>query len=194
MRIAGGEFKGRLIKTPKCANLRPSTQKTREAIFSSLGQDVIGARVADLFCGSGALGLEALSRGASHAIFVDSSHIATATVRENIRLLGLDSRAKAVSMNVFHLRPRHFATVEIIFADPPYRLGYPERLTALLSLPKFSYRGILVLEHECEWRYAGSYFKPLREISSGDSMASILVSSRGGEAHGDGGERKGNVE
>jgi 16S rRNA (guanine966-N2)-methyltransferase len=191
MRIAGGEFKGRLIKTPRSTNLRPSTQKTREAIFSSLGQDVKGARVADLFCGSGALGLEALSRGASHSLFVDSSRIATATVRENIRMLDLDSRAKAVSMNVLHLRPRHLAAVDIIFADPPYRKGYPERLTALLSLPKFSYRGILVLEHECEWRYAGSYFELLKEIDSGDSTVSIL--SHGGESHGAQGERKGNA-
>jgi len=128
MRIVGGELRSRLIRVPKTRDLRPSTEKIRGAIFSVLGADIKGARVADLFCGSGALGLEALSRGASFALFVDSSGPAISMAKRNVLELDLSSRAELCAMNVFRLRPTKLEGISIIFADPPYGKGFGDRL------------------------------------------------------------------
>jgi 16S rRNA (guanine966-N2)-methyltransferase len=178
MKIAGGQFKGRIIKIPNIRNIRPSTEKTREAIFSALGADVIEADVADLFCGSGALGLEALSRGAHSALFVDSSYGATAAARKNIENLDVISSTRVMTMNVFNLRPKHLQEVGIIFADPPYRGGYAQRLSALLSLPKFGWCGILVLEHEADWEHEGIEFRLLRRLEFGETSVSFLLKEK----------------
>jgi 16S rRNA (guanine(966)-N(2))-methyltransferase RsmD len=175
MKIVAGEFRGRIIKAPKMRDIRPSTERTREAIFSVLGADVIDAGVADLFCGSGALGIEALSRGAKRVLFVDSSSAAMATAKENIRSLGIENRARFLTMNVLHLRHSYLDKVGIIFADPPYKLGFAARLISLLSLPKYSWNGILVLEHEVQWHYDSDYFKLVKRIDFGDTSVSFLL-------------------
>ena len=175
MRIAGGEYKGRIIKVPKIPNIRPSTERIREAIFSVLGADIIDANVADLFCGSGALGIEALSRGAGKALFVDLDRGSIAVVRENIKSLELESRAKIVNMNVLHIRGAYLKEINIIFADPPYHNGYGERLISHLSLPKTEWYGILALEHEADWSYVGDDFKIAKRSDFGDSAVTFLV-------------------
>jgi 16S rRNA (guanine(966)-N(2))-methyltransferase RsmD len=172
MKITGGKFRGRNLKVPKNAHIRPSTEKIREAIFSSLGEDIVDSNIADLFCGSGALGLEGLSRGAKTAVFIDSDSGAISTIRENIRTLSLESQARAMVMNVLHLRPAKFEQYKIIFADPPYKKRYAEFL--LISLQKSRWHGILVLEHESEWSYSGAELKLLRRLDFGDSSVSFL--------------------
>ena len=174
MRIVGGELKGRTIKTIDAAHLRPSTERTREAIFSVLGDDIEGADIADLFCGSGALGLEALSRGASRALFVESSKKTIRAVRKNVSDLGLYKKADFYEGSVFHLRPGFFNSISIIFADPPYGKGFGDRLIELLCLKKIAPDGILVLEHEREWRYQGSDARELRRLDFGDSSVTFL--------------------
>ena len=174
MRIVGGELKSRIIKIPKTGNLRPSTEKIRAAIFSVLGDDINEARVADLFCGSGALGLEALSRGASFALFVDSSAVAVSTVKSNLQELDLSSRAELRAMNVFHIRPKKLEGISIIFADPPYGKGYGDRLISLLCLKNFAVRGILVLEHEAAWSYVDTRGVILKRLDFGDSSVTFL--------------------
>jgi len=159
-------------------DLRPSTDKIRGAIFSVLGDDITGSRVADLFCGSGALGLEALSRGANHVVFVDSSKEAISAVKHNLKDLKLQTRAEIRSMDVFDIRPSLLENVSIIFADPPYRRLCGDKLISLLSLKKFAYDGIIVLEHESEWSYGGSEFQILKRINFGDSAASFLLGTR----------------
>lgn len=180
MHIVGGALKGRRIRVPKATGLRPSTDKIRGAIFSVLGDDITGARIADLFCGSGALGLEALSRGADHAVFVDSSREAISVVKHNVRDLGLQTRVAIRSKDVFHVRPSLFEKVSIIFADPPYRKLYGDKLISLLSLKKFAYDGIIALEHENEWSYGESEFKILKRIDFGDSSVSFLMGTKRG--------------
>ena len=175
MKITGGQLRGRTLKVPKNAHIRPSTEKIREAIFSSLGEDIIDADIADLFCGSGALGLEGISRGAKTALFLDSDSAAVNTVRENISALGLESRCRAMIANILHLRPSKLEPYGIIFADPPYKKRYAEIL--LLSLQKSRWHGILILEHESEWEYRSSEFKVLRRLDFGDSAVSILFKS-----------------
>jgi 16S rRNA (guanine966-N2)-methyltransferase len=177
VRITGGTLKGRRIQVPPGRRLRPSTDKIRAAVFSALGDDVAEARVADLFCGSGAFGLEALSRGAAFASFVDSSKAAIACVKRNIVNLDLGQRAETMIMNVFKIRPAVLEGVSIIFADPPYGLSCGEELASLLCLKKFGYDGILALEHERKWKYGGRDFRILKTIEFGDSCVTFLEKS-----------------
>jgi 16S rRNA (guanine966-N2)-methyltransferase len=175
MKICGGEFKGRKLKTPKGDKIRPTTDKLREAMFSSLGGEVVGSAVMDLFCGSGALGLEAISRGADRALFVDENRQAIAVLKENIEQLNIWPRVRVFNMNVFKLKPLQISDYGIIFADPPYRKGHLDRLITFLSLPNSNWNGIMVLEHEAEWNLIGGNLELLRRLNSGDSAVSIFL-------------------
>lgn len=122
MRIVAGEWGGRRIAAPPGAATRPTSDRVREALFSILGDLVHGARVLDLFAGSGALGLEALSRGASSATFVDSSERALRAVRANAEALGADVEARRGEA-LAALRDAAGAgrLYDLVFLDPPYR-------------------------------------------------------------------------
>ncbi len=119
LRISGGELGGRRIRVPK-GNVRPTTERVREAVFSILG-DISGSRVLDLFCGSGALAIEALSRGASEATLVDTH---PRTARENVERLGLTERARVVRSDaVRFLRRAEQGAFDLVLCDPPYTLA-----------------------------------------------------------------------
>ncbi len=119
IRISGGELGGRRIRVPK-GDVRPTTERVREAVFSILA-DVSDLRVLDLYCGSGALGIEALSRGASEATLVDTH---PRTARENVERLGLDERTRVVRSDaVRFLRRAETGAFDLVLCDPPYRLA-----------------------------------------------------------------------
>jgi len=118
MRIVAGELRGRRIMAPAGRATRPTAERTREALFSILG-DISGARVLDLFAGSGALGLEALSRGAEHATFVDDAQDAVGVIIANIAALELHERATVVRADA-RLAPRWDGPFDLVFVDPPY--------------------------------------------------------------------------
>jgi 16S rRNA (guanine966-N2)-methyltransferase len=118
MRVVGGEYGGRRLEAPRGRSTRPTSERTREAVFSMLG-DINGARVLDLFAGSGALGIEALSRGAAHATFVDRGQPAIAAITRNLEQLGLRERAQITKRDVRALE-RRSATYDLVFVDPPY--------------------------------------------------------------------------
>ena len=119
LRITGGELGGRRIRVPR-GDVRPTTERVREAIFSIVG-DVAGARVLDLFCGSGALAIEALSRGAAEATLVDTR---PATARRNLEALGLAERARTVRSDAARfLRRAEASSFDLVLCDPPYRLA-----------------------------------------------------------------------
>jgi 16S rRNA (guanine966-N2)-methyltransferase len=127
LRITGGELRGRRIRAPRTDALRPTTERVREALFSILG-DISGARVLDLFCGTGALAIEALSRGAASAMLVDRRPKAA---RENIEALGLGERAAVAGGDaVRFLRRTEPGSFDLVLCDPPYRLA--DRLAAEL--------------------------------------------------------------
>ena len=138
MRVVAGELRGRRLKAPRGRAIRPTADRVREALFSILG-DVSGLRVLDLFAGSGALGIEALSRGASEAVFVDSSSRAVMAVRENLEALGLDATVRRRDALSFLEGAGAHRGYQIVFIDPPYdlagRLAAPlaERLPAVLA-------------------------------------------------------------
>jgi 16S rRNA (guanine966-N2)-methyltransferase len=128
LRITGGELGGRRIQAPKGPKLRPTTERVREAVFSILG-DVSDVRVLDLFCGTGALAIEALSRGAAEATLVDTHPQAA---RRNLEALELTGRAKTVRADVARfLRRADHAAYDLVLCDPPYRLA--DRLAADLD-------------------------------------------------------------
>jgi len=149
MRVIAGIARGHTLESPSGA-IRPTMDKVRSAIFSSLGDIVIGARVLDLFAGSGALGIEALSRGAQSACFVDYSPPAVHCIRKNLAKTGLEGRV--VTLDAFRFLASVADTYDLIFADPPYRKqhGAPDPARALLESEELPARlasgGLLILE------------------------------------------------
>jgi 16S rRNA (guanine966-N2)-methyltransferase len=136
MRIVGGRFRGRTLTGPKSQGIRPTSDRTRESIFNILlhayGDPVNGARVLDLFAGTGALGLEALSRGAAFALFVDDGAEARALIRQNIEALGTAGISRIFRRDATKLGDVHpNAPFSLAFLDPPYGKGLAEK--ALVS-------------------------------------------------------------
>lgn len=125
MRIVGGRWRGRTLKGPDTLALRPTSDRLREAIFNILehgyGDPVPGARVLDLFAGTGALGFEALSRGAAFATFVDDSAAARGIIRENVETLGAGGVSRLFRRDATRLGPAApTRPVALVFCDPPY--------------------------------------------------------------------------
>jgi 16S rRNA (guanine966-N2)-methyltransferase len=132
MRIVGGRLRGRVLAAPNSAEVRPTAERLREALFNILvhayGDPVTGARVLDLFAGTGALGLEALSRGAIFVLFVDDGAQARALIRENVAALGLGGAARVFRRDATKLGAAHpVAPFSLAFLDPPYGSGLAER-------------------------------------------------------------------
>jgi len=137
MRIVSGKHKGRPILAPKGSDTRPTSDRAREAIFNVLehgvpGPGLRGAKVGDIFAGTGALGLEALSRGAEHCVFVEQNPNAVRTLKDNIQTLGAGGAAKVISKDATALGPRAGAPFEYAFLDAPYNQALSE--AALLCL------------------------------------------------------------
>lgn len=133
MRVVAGEFGGRKIVAPEGTATRPTTDRVREAIFNSLGSSGIldGALVADLFAGSGAVGIEALSRGAEKCVFVERNRHALNALDDNLDSLGLGDRSKIISSDVMAVAPS--LDCDIVFADPAYDFDAWDRLLDLVK-------------------------------------------------------------
>jgi 16S rRNA (guanine966-N2)-methyltransferase len=133
VRVVAGSFGGRRLVVPPGASTRPTADRVREALFSVLGDRVAGAGVLDLFAGSGALGLEALSRGAASATFVDRDPAAIRAVRANLDALGIAATVRRADARAF-LRTASSAACayDVVFLDPPYKQA--ERLGEELSV------------------------------------------------------------
>lgn len=122
MRIISGSARGRSLKSPAGLRIRPTSDRVREALFSILSDRVVGVGVLDLFAGTGSLGLEALSRGAGWAVFVDRKPVAVKCIKQNVELCGFGDRARVVAAPVVpYIRTMDPpAGVGLIFIDPPY--------------------------------------------------------------------------
>ncbi len=138
MRVVAGLAGGRPLRAPAGRKVRPTSERVREALFNSLGSldAVAGATVVDLFAGTGALGIEALSRGAVAATFVDADVHAVGAIQDNLAATGLGERARVVHMDVFRFLGDESAVdgnaYDIAFADPPYAFDDWERLLAVV--------------------------------------------------------------
>jgi 16S rRNA (guanine966-N2)-methyltransferase len=122
MRVVAGAYGGRRLAAPDGSATRPTSDRVREALFSVLGTSVQGARVLDLFAGSGALGIEALSRGAASAVFVDRAPRAIGAVRANLAALGIDADVRRIEARAWlRTASARSEAYDLVFLDPPYR-------------------------------------------------------------------------
>ena len=154
MRIVGGKFRGRTIHAPDGRATRPTTDRVREAIFNRLEHGVPdfsieGARVLDLFAGTGALGLESLSRGARNALFIDDSEAARGLIRRNADDLGVVGLAKIWRRDAAKLGPcAPMSPFDLVFMDPPYGKGLTDRALAALVAGGWVEPGAVVVAEE----------------------------------------------
>ena len=125
MRITGGQARRRILASFKGLDIRPTSDQVREALFSILGQDLEGKRILDLFAGTGSLGLEALSRGAERAVFIESSSRAVALIRKNIEICGFKRQSLVLKRDLRRglpaLETMGGLPFDLVFIDPPYR-------------------------------------------------------------------------
>ena len=155
MRIIGGEARSRQIDAPKGKDTRPTRDKVRESLFNILMWDLEGRIVLDLFAGSGALGLEALSRGAAYAVFVDSSAQAAKIVESNVERLGFADRAKVIRADwkaaVSTLAPHSKGGFDLVFLDPPYAMADTGEMCGhMLKCRILGPSPLIVIEHASE--------------------------------------------
>jgi 16S rRNA (guanine966-N2)-methyltransferase len=184
LRVVGGTAGGRRLVAPKGA--RPTTDRTKEALFSSLGTDPVDeAVVLDLYAGSGALGIEALSRGASHARFVDRDRRAAAAIRTNLETTGLADRAEVTTMAVaaFVREPPADAPFDLAFLDPPYDQAADEtsRVLGALSAPGWLVDGATVVLECREEQRPGlpAGWRVGRDRAYGDTLLLVATVSAG---------------
>lgn len=149
IRVIAGTHRRRTLKTPAGLATRPTAGRVREALFSILG-DLSEQRVLDLYAGSGALGIEALSRGAKSALFIESERDALACIRANIAALGLDARARVLSVPAERAplaRVAEGGAIDLVLCDPPWS-DVEHAVTAIVALtPAFAETARVVLEH-----------------------------------------------
>jgi 16S rRNA (guanine966-N2)-methyltransferase len=182
VRIVGGEFRGRTLATPRSSDIRPTADRTRESLFNILSHSypeaLEGTRVLDLFAGTGAVGLEALSRGCRQALFVEQGVEGRGLLRVNIEALGLQGRAKIFRRDATDLGP--VGTMEpfhLVFADPPYAKGSekarsrrPRPADGSFPAPWSCWKSVRTCDCNCPLRSSRSMSAPLatRECTSID--------------------------
>lgn len=151
MRIITGSAKGTRLKAPRGLDTRPTTDRVKESIFNILGNAVDQAVVLDLYAGTGGLGLEALSRGATRAVFVDQSLASIAVIKDNIECTRMTAKAEIIKGDVVKTLERlteKQALFDIVFCDPPYNKGYVTKvLQKLDSGTLLNQQSILIIEH-----------------------------------------------
>lgn len=149
MRIITGEYRGRKLETPVGYDVRPTTDKVKEAIFNLAMQDIWDAVCVDLFAGTGNLGLEALSRGAKRCYFCDNARESINLIKTNIKKCKAEERAVVLAGDYAKTLSRIKEKADVFFLDPPYRDGLYEKCLALIdSLDLLTEDGIIIAEHE----------------------------------------------
>jgi 16S rRNA (guanine966-N2)-methyltransferase len=177
MRVIAGSLKGRRLKAPTWDGLRPTSDKLRETLFNILAERIPGARVLDGFAGTGAVGIEALSRGAAHVTFVDADRRATGLIEQNLALCGVERGYAVEKGAVESILPRLAASerFDVIVLDPPY--DAPRILEALdAAAQRLAPDGILVLERATRRNPdAPASLARTRDVKSGDSTLTFYT-------------------
>ncbi len=183
MRIIAGRFRGTALTAlgagDAAAHLRPTTDRVRESLFNLLahgghGDPVTGARVLDLFAGTGALGLEALSRGAAGAVFVDRGAKALDLVRRNIAKLRVEAETEVIARDALKLGPRAGEGFTLVFLDPPYGKGWGEKALAAALEGGWIAAGAVIVWEESAQVAVPPGLTPLDARRYGDTMIHIL--------------------
>ena len=171
MRVISGKYRGRKLASPADDSVRPTTDRIKETIFNILQWQVEGARVLDLFAGSGALGIECLSRGAEDVVFVDRNPASVALVRQNLK--GMDGNFRVVAADFMGVLRSGESKFDLVFIDPPYKSGLGElAVDAVFDLGRLAEDGTVVYEHSSELAYS-----PKREavVTRTKVMGSVTV-------------------
>ncbi len=179
--MSGGELRSRVIRSPAGLEIRPTPGRVKEALFSILGDEIVGARVLDLFAGTGAIGFEALSRGATHATFVELHAPTAQAIRETARDLGVERRSTIVCAPAEKAVTRVAGSFDFVYADPPYALP-PPHLTfgTLRSRGSIDDRTSLVYEHrDGSPPFEGPGFVTTRDARYGEVVLQFLKLARG---------------
>lgn len=173
MRIVAGKYKGKQLKDNPYRHIRPTTDKVKQALFTKLQFEILGARVLDLFCGTGALGIEAISRGASEVVFVDVNDRSVRLTKEN--LASLKSDAKVIKGDANVVLGFLDGEFDLILLDPPYQSGLYERiLTKIGERGLLSEDGTIVCEHSREDDYCWEPFEVYDEKDYGTITLTYL--------------------
>jgi 16S rRNA (guanine966-N2)-methyltransferase len=184
MRIIAGKYRGRRLKNPPTLATRPTSDRLRETLFNVLAPRIEGARFLDLCAGSGAIGIEALSRGAAHVTFVDRSRKMYGLIETNLKLLDVrDAEVEVVSREALDFLRRttknEAAPFDVIFFDPPYAMDYEEVLNYLDTNAKglLAEGGVVIVEHykkkELKREFGG--LQKHRQLKQGDSCLSFYA-------------------
>jgi 16S rRNA (guanine(966)-N(2))-methyltransferase RsmD len=176
MRVITGKARGVQLKTPEGLQTRPTTDRVKEAMFSIIQLDIPGAQVLDLFGGTGQLGIEALSRDAKSAVFVDGSEKACALIRENLKRTKLEGQGRVVRSDYMDYLKRCRETYDIILLDPPYAEVFLENsLKCISEIDILQSGGIIVTERpvgkELAWECEG--FQRSRDYKYGSTLVTI---------------------
>lgn len=177
MRVITGKARGTVLKTPEGLQTRPTADRVKEALFSIIQFDVPGAKVLDLFGGSGQLGIEALSRGAKQAVFVDESDAACKLIRENLRRTKLESDAKIIRSDYMAFLNSCHDKFDLIFLDPPYAEVFLENAIKRISeIDILQSGGIIVAERplgkEILWDFPG--FSRSKDYKYGNCLLTLF--------------------
>jgi len=178
MRIVGGDLRGRVLQAPAGLETRPTSEKVRQAIFNIL-PDLVDREVLDAFAGSGALGLEALSRGAEFVTFMEKSRTTAQVLKANIAKLGLEDRTRVVAGDALDLikRPQAQRPYSLVFLDPPYKSDLAVRVATFLEKDhSLDSDAIVVIEHDREHVPPETLGSLLRtdQRTYGDTMVSFF--------------------
>ena len=177
MRVITGKARGVALKTPDGMATRPTSDRVKEALFSVIQFDIPGSRVLDLFGGTGQLGIEALSRGAKSAVFVDAAESACKLIQENLKKTKLAEDAKVVRSDYMEYLRRCKETFDIIFLDPPYAEVFLENsLNFISEIDILQTNGIIVterpLDKELPWNFPG--FTRSRDYKYGNTLITLF--------------------
>lgn len=149
MRVITGLARGKRLTTPEGEDIRPTPERVKEALFSAIQFEIEGRRVLDLFAGTGQLGIEALSRGAREAVFVDANKNSLAVVRKNLENTGLLESAHIKNMDFASFLMQNEEPFDIAFLDPPYRTGLLQRALPMVA-GRMNKGGIIICEYPCD--------------------------------------------
>jgi 16S rRNA (guanine966-N2)-methyltransferase len=170
VRVIAGEFRGRRLQAPRGARTRPTADRVREALFSMLG-DLSGVRVLDLYAGSGALGIEALSRGAASAVFVERDARAAATIKRNLDALGAEAEVRR--QDVLRFLASGEGPFDLVFCDPPYDLAPSPAATLAERVPAVTSEDARIVTESDKRRPLELPLPILRERTYGDTRIVI---------------------
>ncbi len=176
MRVITGKARGVQLKTPEGMQTRPTTDRVKEALFSIIHFDIPGAKVLDLFGGTGQLGIEALSRGAKSAVFVDAGDSACRLIKENLKRTKLEQEGRVVRSDYMEYLNRTKEQFDIVFLDPPYAEVFLENaLKRITEIDILQSGGIIVAERplgkELPWEFEG--FERSRDYKYGKTLLTV---------------------